>query len=502
MMFPISIRKLCALYFIAMLVSGTVKAQQKETVVRATADWLLFRGDADRNGSTPGFPPNLEKALLKNSLLEKSRQETVRIVQRTLKLQPATKPSCPGFTPIVCKGRLIYRTYAGVHAIELLNGETSWTSHLASLRGLDGILRNLDTRELMHGWIADSDQGGKSIALFENSLTGSLSANGNRVYFVDDLTLVPHQKIPNTWGGRAAFEDALMLSNRLGAIDLETGRLAWERGDSAVDKSDLGKIFFLGPPLPLDGSLFVPFEKDAKLCIGCLKPESGTLTWSVPIGDFRRVLTADPGRRMQAAHLAAAGGMLIVPSHAGWIAGFDLKTRKVKWNFKYRPENPAFLTELVPDWKASAALCAYDKIVFTAPDGTAVFCLNAADGSLAWKVKRDNDLYLAGVYEGRVLLVGNSRCRALGLNGGKELWRLETGIPSGLGVMSGNQYYLPLKAAAGSGKAEICTFKISNGQMAAHHIAAENDVPGNLLFHGNLLISQTETRIATYGAKK
>src|SRR5581483_11552352 len=58
-------------------------------------------------------------------------------------------------------------------------------------------------------------------------------------------------------------------------------------------------------------------------------------------------------------------------------------------------------------WRPSAPIIQAGKVVFTAPDASAVHCLNLRDGRLLWTAKRqDDDLYLAGVYGGRAVIVG------------------------------------------------------------------------------------------------
>ena len=82
---------------------------------------------------------------------------------------------------------------------------------------------------------------------------------------------------------------------------------------------------------------------------------------------------------------------------------------------------------LSPDrWRPSAPIIQNGKVVFTAfdGDGEALHCLNLRDGRLLWHIKReDDDLYLAGVFGPRVLIVGKSYARALNLDDGKELWQ-------------------------------------------------------------------------------
>src|SRR5262249_24924248 len=127
-----------------------------------------------------------------------------------------------------------------------------------------------------------------------------------------------------------------------------------------------------------------------------------------------------------------------------------------------------------------------------------VHCLSLRTGELLWKQKRADDLYLAGVHNSKVLLVGKSACRALNLADGKQLWRTETGLPSGQGVADDNVYYLPLRAGAQSREPEVCPLDIDKGTILAHTRSHRQEVPGNLLFFDSLVLSQTATHITAY----
>src|SRR5262249_36704170 len=105
------------------------------------------------------------------------------------------------------------------------------------------------------------------------------------------------------------------------------------------------------------------------------------------------------------------------------------------------------------------------KVVFTAPARNTIDCLNLRDGSKAKRTNKiDSDPYLAGVYAGKVLLVGKEHCRALDLKDGSQAWTLPTGMPSGRGVASDNIYYLPLeKSAQSPQEPEVCSIDVAKG---------------------------------------
>jgi outer membrane protein assembly factor BamB len=152
-------------------------------------------------------------------------------------------------------------------------------------------------------------------------------------------------------------------------------------------------------------------------------------------------------------------------------------------------------------WRHSAPVIAGDKVVFTAPDEGSVHCLNLRDGTLLWKAQRDDDLYLAGVYGGKVLLVGKDGCRALDVANGRQVWKLETGVPSGMGVAAGNVYYLPMRLSAETKEAGICAINIAKGRIVAT-VNSGKEAPGNLVLHDGQLLSQTATAITAFPLRK
>jgi hypothetical protein len=136
------------------------------------------------------------------------------------------------------------------------------------------------------------------------------------------------------------------------------------------------------------------------------------------------------------------------------------------------------------------------KVIFTAPDEGSLHCLRLRDGALLWTAPRVEDVYVAGIFDGKVLLVGTSACRALNLADGKQAWRLATEVPSGRGVGGGGLYYLPLRRTRAGDPPGIVAIDVGKGRVVQTFMGKE--VPGNLLFHGGYLIAQGATSITAY----
>jgi outer membrane protein assembly factor BamB len=524
-------------------------------------NWQVFRGDASRSARARGSAPFLEKAWKSSMLNEQLSPDTRDLVERSLRSRKSAhqknQTPLPAFFPVAESGKVIYRDFWGIHTLDVESGKLDWFSRTPG--ALDSIYTRNEqgTRQAIEEWLGYYAQAGNPNLMFDNSVVGTLSTDNTYVYAVDDIAVPPHPNViqngqPFGFNGGPMMPPTLAdLAKRsqLVAISLDTGKLDWILGDAKSTESQDSELldsYFLGPPLPLDGKLYVLAEKNAELRLVCLDPaKKGKLLWAQGLASVRERLQLDVSRRIQAVHLAYGDGILVCPTNAGAILGVDLLTRSLLWAFPYRekshetgPEHgqmmmgrggrirpapwggPDFggnLQRLNADWKMSAPIIVDGKVVFTAPDGSAIHCLNLQTGDSLWQAERQNDLYLAGVFpinpssdpagplttrhspltRYAVVLVGKDSCRALDLADGRHsLWQVETGAPSGMGAAIGAYYYLPLKKGAIS--------RIDLNKGTASSIPAPPDdkgdveVPGNLVFYEGRVISQTETGVTAF----
>jgi outer membrane protein assembly factor BamB len=509
----------------------------------------VYRGNPSRTGQGIGDKPFMEKRWSEATMREDASKSLV-LEQAVKQAESRNQPVLPAFFPIAADGKLIFRTYWGVAARDLKTGKLAWDAFPAG-----SLERLLDAREggnkatYVMQWADAYVKMTKPEMLYENSVVGTLSTDNARVYVVDDLFLPPYA--PNM-----PFNGAMMMPNgrpqqmfgnmsdaayrnRLQAYDLHGGKLKWDitAGDDKEEKKDgqgpkqtgeVGESYFLGPPLPLHGKLYVLAEKDQELRLVCLEPEKGDVAWSQALATTQAKLSQDVNRRTWAAHLAYGEGVLVCPTNAGMLLGVDLLSHALVWAHPYRdrsqrtaenpgqpvpPFPPGVVRPVVPGmpmpshglpggtgnaWKVTAPVVQDGRVVFTAPDSGSVRCLSLRDGALLWQAaKADDDLYLAGVFDGKVLLVGKKECRALALADGAPLWRLPTGLPSGQGVAAGDLYYLPLKEGRG-GEPEVCVLDVARGKDVSHTKSRKREMPGNLLLYEGDVLSQTVQEVAAF----
>ncbi|HEX5271826.1 MAG TPA: PQQ-binding-like beta-propeller repeat protein, partial [Gemmataceae bacterium] len=542
-------------------------------------DWPMVGGNPSRNGQGIGdtafMNPNWRQSLfLEPNSKAKAYQiagpdiGTSVIRQLDDKGEAVIPASAPATATVVGsdgKSRpiVIYRDYEGITARDIKSGKLAW--YAKSHWSLEELLSDGQKQAYVTNWINSFRSAHKPTVLIENSTVGTLSSDGTRVYYIDDLQVPPffQQMINQPWGGgiqpgmganvSAALKPGVD-ANELVAVHISSGRRLWALGgvrkseeeSPAGLKHDFHDSYFLGAPLCLGGKLYFLNEKKEEIRLVCLdtaklpggavgpKDTDAAIVWVQPLGTAKEKILADFGRRTNATHIAYGEGILVCPTNAGVVLGVDLLTHSLLWAHTYAdapapptqpdpyggmggirrfpgggmPVVPVSNAPIVTDWKASPPIISDGKVVFTAPDGPELRCLNLRNGAQVWGLKRtDNDVYLGGVYAGRVIIVGKKDVRALALDDARELWRVPTGMPSGRGVASGNVYYVPLKDATFSDKERgpgIYAIDIERGKLVAQTRskkaagAAAAEVPGNLTFFDGQVISQSATEVVVY----
>ncbi len=470
---------------------------------RATSgDTLVFRHDRGRVGATAGDFPYLQPAFhVATTEPDPSGEEawSLKLLKASMKANPANAALLPAAVPIAVGERVVYRSAFGLHALDAKSGKELWRT--PSPLGLDTMAHTDAGKKVqIDDWFQRQYPNMKNV-LFDNSVLGTLSSDGTKVYAIEDLPLPPHpnQIMMDQQGQKRYFGPLkdFINHNHLRALDLTTGKVVWEVPSKKAPSRDLEDAFFLGVPLPIGGNLFVLTERFDDLRLLCLRADSGTVLWSQTLGSPREKMLLDVGRRTQAIHLSYEDGVLVCPTNSGLVLGVDPMSRTLLWAHIYRdppsaadPNNPGAIygynvDTLTNAWKGAAPLIANGRIIFTAVDSDALRCLDLHTGALLWKIMRtEEDLYVGTVHDGKVLVVGKNGCRLYSLTTGSQLWQQQTERPSGIGVACGKYYYLPLD------KGGLLALNLDNPRESAQIAPHSDHKPGNLVLHGGLLWSQ------------
>jgi outer membrane protein assembly factor BamB len=405
--------------------------------------------------------------------------------------ESAAHPLLPPITPLVVGGKVVYRSDQGLRAIDSRTGAVAW--ECPSELALANLVREPACHAHVGSWI-ESYLSSHANVLLENTLLGTLSTDSVRVFAVEDLPVPPRPgsyfAFHESQGQGLALTDAPDLADavshsRLLAIDASSGRVAWELGGP---HSPLRRdCYFLGPPLPLGGKLYVAVQRAFDLRLLCLEPLTGEILWGQTLATFKSRLAIDGGRRLHAVRLAYGDGLLVCPSNAGGVVAYDLIGRSLAWAHAYReepppPDPPPFIrgrggrrvrlnlvTEppnLTSEWKVSAPTIADGKMIVAPPDAPEMRCLDLHEGTLLWTRKRgESDLFVAGAAGGVVAVVGKSEVRGIGLANGKLVWRCDIPTPAGQGMAQGDAYQLPVRGP--EGHVELLTLDIAHGEVAS-----------------------------------
>ena len=511
----------------------------------STVHIAMKGGDATRAGVADAGAPFLDPLFSMPALyrIEDANQKTgADFVRQNIEnaykqaSRDKKKMLLPSFFPVTAPNMIIFRGYDGTYSFytkdgvgptgkPFRTGELAWFS--PSKGGAQTLWSAEDTvnsteKQNVQSWWQQYWQNQMPSVLFENPLLGSLSHDGKYVYYIDDLAVLPFQQVNynDGWGGmpQPGTNDGpkgMKDYSRLVAVDIETGSLSWTLGGigAQLKAEEEDKItsaakltensFFMGAPLPINGKLYVLFEREGHLKMACLDPHKTTvppaapagpntanvrasmpvpeLLWVQNLGRANNPLRQDSLRRIQSSFMAAADGVIICPTNSGAVIAVDVNARSLLWAHTYnagdtRGEigpggNPGgFRRQPFPGggmggqalpnerWRSANPIIVNGRIVMNAYDSDQVQCLELRTGKLLWTENRQvEDMYVGGVVGGNVIIVGRNSVRAIKLVGEKDektgrekavaAWKepLKIGYPSGHGVPSKDGlYYLPV----------------------------------------------------------
>lgn len=473
----------------------------------AEADrWQMFRGDAARNAATLGSTPLLNTRWRVSSTDDPTIEAILEQTQRAY--IEGGNPAIPSLHPLAVDDVLLMRTSRDLLAVDFATGKRLWevpeeASADATL-GVPGA--DFQARQSMLAT-------GIGLRMWADMTYGTLSSDGRCVFAIEDLDLVGGLGGAialrgggvlrrNAIVGQVTNIEQASLSNRLAAYEIRTGKLKWHLGGAsgqyALRQPD---TFFLGPPLPLMGQLYVLGEIKGEVRLMALDGATGDLLWSQQLAVVEQSVAQDPLRRLAGVSPSYADGILVCPTSTGAIVGVELATRSLLWGYRYGQVKPNRRVNMgIPVVSAGpaslrwidASVCIADGRALATPvESESLYCLSLIDGELLWKAPRQSDLYVGCVDRDKVVLVGRRGVRALRMEDGKPAWdgRIvefpENSAPSGRGFLSNDQYFVPLSTA------EVVSIDLSEGKIAGVAKSRKGIVPGNLICYRGKVVSQS-----------
>jgi outer membrane protein assembly factor BamB len=511
-------------------------AQQtpRARVVVDEAQWVVFRGNAARNAAStldsplfhhrwqaPCYDGYLGGDEIVYDQMYADRGLTELIDELSQDLARRNQPLVPAAHPLLVQDKLIMRTAQNLVAIDLRTGRRRWEG--ATDQEVKTLVWELNAGQWRQQPLAPNRpaqatpqqavrqrlQSGLLRRIWSDATYGTLSSDGECVFCVEDVGFVNGAWSPYADGTTRGLQS----DNRLSAYAVASGKRRWELTSVKLPgQNEAARPFFLGPPLPLGGRLFALVELGAELRL--LEIDATQIdadfqprvVASQPLCAVEMNILQDPLRRLSGASPSYADGILVCPTGSGAVVAFDLTSRSLLWAFTHErlvSSNPYLEQQLrgvvvapVPgslprSWVDSSLTISHGRVLAAPPGANELYCLNLVDGSLVWKAPRDDGLYVGGVVDGKVVVVGDESVRALKLADGQPAWgriALPRGArPAGRGYHSSNQYHLVLSHG------ELATVDLQSGRLSTRKIESPSEYnvrPANLFSCQGYVISQ------------
>ena len=474
------------------------------------AEWRQPRGDAGRNAlavaSRPLLVPRYRVPLTRHP------EESRRLDRIRRELADQGIAQWPAAAPLAVGGTILARAPLGLLAVDFLTGKRIWLQ--AGPRG---------------GVDVTAEEGREFLGrTFDDFTSGGISSDGRLVFAVEAYPAAfASRPLPGDPFMAAPREPSWRGGNTLSAYEIGAGgRLAWRlparHGDGAghAGGQTAGAIdsasWFAGAPLVAGDRLYVLVEQAAELRLDVLHAADGRLIWSQPLAalDEEHAITGREafGRRLGGATPALGDGVLVCPLGAGAVVAVDVSNRTLLWAYDYARSSgeadhaaalngrlrgfPAGLRGAAlaagqprrhrGGWGDDAAIIAAGRVLLTPRDSDELHCLNLQDGGLMWKAPRASRLQVAGVVDGRVVVVARDSVEALALDGGRPVWRraFDPGVaPSGRGIITADRLFLPLDVP------EVVEIALADGTIQGRSPARGGTVPGNLVAYRGEVVS-------------
>lgn len=419
-------------------------------------DYAMFGGDAGRNGGAIGQMPLTNLRWMLGTTASPRQERMVRDLTDDLTTTGKLPP--PTWTPIRVGNQLLMRTTERLVGVDFKTGKRIWTYPWQSAYEV------AEDEEISFDPMDEEDNAGDMLSqrVWNDVPYGQVTSDGQRVFMLDDLAeieMISMSPVFAMQGTRPADN----RSNTLVALEMATeGKLLWRLGKGAEESSPLSEAFFLGPPLPIDGRLYVMVEIAGDINLCCLDPATGDELWrqhlvAVESGGIE----TDPIRRVAGAVPTYHEGVLICPTGAGAIVAVDLVDRMLRWGVMYDRNNEMMRqmggrgrqvepSQLMDRWDNGIAITEGSAVLVTPIESDRLFGFNLVDGTSLFPEKNRVQMrYLAGIRDGIFLVVGANQVRAFELDqDGSAIWTAREVLSagqqiSGRGVFGNESYFVP-----------------------------------------------------------
>ncbi len=438
--------------------TATVGRNQNHSAGSAHA--IVARDDDVRTAVIPTSSPLWVFGFADDQSDPTSGVEQVAHVERTLTTaeilahwqsgRTAQRIPCAGANvALVQDGCLLVKDYNSVTARDLHSGDVRWRFPL------NGALEERIGRiPVPDAATTATDPRAAAAQVFEsefvaNSVLGSLTCDGRRVYFIDST---PADSAAESGEGPAPQVTNRLVAVRLGDDGQSGGVLAWEFPPASRNRSDHRGWFLLGAPTPTPETLFVMEERDDEIHLLALDPATGALRWDQPVSLVDRGIDECAHRQRAACSPVVANGIVLCPTQLGTLVAVDSVSGRLLWVYSYsdfsgpsQPWRGARSSETQhgrPEF-VNPPLVARGRVLTMTPHTDHVHCVDLLTGRRLWKQPREEALSATLAGDELLLVISLRECRAIRVSDGEPIWRTRIEAPQGRGIAVGGSFLLP-----------------------------------------------------------
>jgi len=479
--------------------------------------------DLDIFDFTSYAPTDRDEAMLKQA------RDFSGIVSQRVRSEKQ-RAAFPVGVPLVIGDTVLYRGDGTLKAVDLTSGELRWVADSFVESTFEELNKSNSTAEPSAQVEQDEMRElFSSLRDWRDMTMGSISTDGEHVFVITDCQLpgsINSSMLVQTTSSHPLFPQR---RNRLHAYSIaDEGRTMWIKGYATGDYTDLDSsvnrdIYFLGPPVMVNGSLYVLGEERSQTELFELDPATGEVIWSIGLLNPDMDILLSNDRRLAGLSPTYGGGLLYCPSGDGVVTAIDPIQRRVVWTASYdqieaeprragvlvvrRTRNESLkerIREFLDDkrWFDSRILFAGESIIMTPPDDSALICFHSSTGKVLWRHDQasEQSLYAATLIQDEthsqnvgVVVVGRKDISALRLDNGTPLWSqsVPIPIPAGRGVRMGDQFLQPLVTG------EIAVVDLKHGRLSSRIPLPSEAGIGNLVSAQGRLLMQTATGVVS-----
>lgn len=479
--------------------------------------WAMYRGGPSRLASAMFAVPST-KPLWRFSTINKSHsigsQTTFQLEDVLQNLGKYRRKHLegvlPAVSPLIVNDKVIFRTHRDLKAVSLSTGQLSWETTL--------------TNALYYKLLKDAENSDEEFSgnpgtplekyliqrAWQDYTVGHLSSDGKLVFSVENVGFI---------GGFYHFslrnKDNVLVPksfNRLIAYEVDSGKFMWEVGGPRLQNAiNYSGHYFLGPPLPLDGKLYCLAEEGREFRLLVLDSQTGKTLWTQSLFRSENAIANDYTtdrhnidhiRRRMGLSPSYGHGVIVCQTGGGCTIGIDAVSRRLLWRkideggiaVNQHDVFSSKTYENLEGWAEFVPIIVGDRVLLYSRKQQNIQCLNLFDGRLLWSRSRKDRLFVAAIYDRKILIVGNDQIEAINVSDGSPAWPKSCLIdaPSGRGIVFKDTYYQPVETG------EILCIRLSDGLILVRSRIESATSIGNLAAAKGMIVSQNEREVVGF----